>query len=405
MIPPSRRLALSSSVIVILLAGCSSVAPTPGPSVLPLPSTAASIAPSLQPSPTVAPSPSVAASPSSVATGWRLDGLAAKNVATTFSDVLALPDGFLVSGENGPRGEIPVVLRSADGLIWSADTIGSTFAAPTQLRVVGDRVLAVGGGESDKCAHPSGLDTWARGSGGIWAETPFDPDFVCIGSGSSTLLGLGGKAVVLGSGSGDVPFLWTSTDGLHWVDGGRPFGEVFPQAAATDGTTLWVFGPEPDGRSVVISRTGDGAFGAPAPIPGLGPDASIQSAVWLNGALSLVVFEGGHVGILTSDGRGGWTAVPSSGGPSSDDVSRVESVDGLLVALGADPTAGPRIWTSATGTTWTAVAVPAEADADANLTGIAVGNGIAVAVGQVTSSDGTHAVAAIWAAPASILRG
>jgi hypothetical protein len=380
--------------IALLATGCVTATP-PIPSVPPVsrPSASAPAGESAIPSRAATSDP----------TGeWRLADLAGLDVAATFSDAVAGPDGFLVAGAGGPVGTTPIVLHSIDGQTWSSEAIKGSFAAPSGLIAVGARAFAVGGGQTSRCAHPAALTTWARDVGGSWREAPFDNVF-CNGPGNSSLFEFDRHVVLAGAGVGDQLFYLASEDGLHWTDAGpNPFGDVYPQAILAFDQDLWIFGSAPDGIPVIVHRTAGKPFEQPAAIPGLGPDASIRAAVWLGEGPVVVASAGQAMGILRPDGAGSWASVPAVGLPA-DQVSAIQVVDGHLVALGGTETGLPEAWSSADGSDWTPLSLPGEAQSGTTLSGVAIMRGTAVLVGQVEAPNGPGAIGAIWTGPAQRL--
>jgi hypothetical protein len=318
-----------------------------------------------------------------------------------FADVVSSPAGFLVVGAAGPAGQQPVVLRSADGQAWASEAIDSGFASPASLVSWGDRAVAMGGGETDRCAHPSALDTWSRAADGTWTEAPFDQDF-CVGAATTTLLIHDDHPFLIGAGSGDISYVMTSDDGRHWTLRQQPFNGVYPVAAATDGSTIWVFGYRGDGRAATLSSPDGNSFGAAAPLPILGPETAVLDAVSFRGKLVVVTTSGPNVGILRPEAGGGWQVEPAAGIPG-DQVGGIVVVGDRLVAIGGDENGTPLAWSSADGTSWSPVRLPAEAGTGATITGIAESNGVAVLVGQALAPDGNSAVGAIWVGSSTLL--
>jgi hypothetical protein len=335
------------------------------------------------------------------AQGWQLASLPDANTAVMFNDVVAGPDGFLVAGGGGPIGNSAIVLSSHDGQSWSNEAISGSFAAPSGLVVVGASVFAVGGGETNRCAHPAALTAWARDLSGDWHEAPFD-DVFCAGLGNTTMFEFDRHVVLAGAGTGDQPFYMTSEDGLRWADTGpNPFGDIYPHAILAWDKDLWIFGSAPNGAPVVVHRIAGKPFEPPAAIPGLGPDASIIAAVWLDAPV-LVASVGGASGIMRTDATGNWVGVPAVGLPR-DQVARIEVVDGHLVALGGTENGLPEAWTSADGAQWRPVVLPDQALTGSAFTSVAVIGGTAVLVGQMEAPNGAGAIGAIWTGPASLL--
>jgi hypothetical protein len=375
-------------LVIAILVGACVTGPAPSP-----PLTASA------PPGTSAP-PSTAASPSAAPTddpagGWRLARLPDPTAAAVFSDVVAGPEGFLVSGAGGPVGNLPIVLDSLDGQTWSNEKIDGSFAAPSALLTVGARAFAVGGGETSKCAHPAALDTWARGINGVWSEAPFDNVF-CNGPGNSALLEFDRHVVLAGAGVGDQGYYLTSEDGLHWTDAGpNPFGDIYPLAVLAREQDLWIFGSAPDGAKVVVHRSAGERFDRPVAIPGLGSDVSILAGVWLGDEPVVVAAAGRAVGILRPDGNGSWVSVLADGLPA-EQVSGIQVIDGHLVALGGTEAGVPEAWTSVDGSSWNPVSLPGEAQSGTAIAGVAVIGGTAVMVGQMEAPGGVGAIGAIW---------
>ncbi len=264
------------------------------------------VACSPRPAPTASSAATPFGSPIAIdpAAGWQLADLRGVP-ATILSDVIAVPDGFLAAGAAGQALEMPLVLHSTDGQAWTAETIDSRVGSPNRLAAWDGQIVAVGAGVSDRCAHPGELDAWARAADTAWEKAPFEPQF-CLGGGNRTLLVHDDHPLLVGASTGDVPYVMSSDDGLHWIDHQRPFGEVYPRASGTDDEGLWVFGSGPDGRPVVVHSIDGQSFDAPAVIPGLGPDAGFLDAVSPGGRLAVVVTSGLAAGILRRDDGGGW---------------------------------------------------------------------------------------------------
>jgi hypothetical protein len=389
MIGPLRPVALV--VVAVLAAGCA-IAPSPsGP-----PSEAPHASPSIG---SPAPGDTLSGEPPD---GWQRVRLDDAIGAATFSDIVAGPNGFLAAGGGGPIGKTAIILQTIDGRDWSREAIDGSFAAPSALLTVGARVFAVGGNQTDRCAHPAALATWAREAAGTWQEAPFDP-VLCAGPGNATLLEFDSHVVLLGAGAGDVPFYLTSVDGLRWAAAGRdPFGDVYPHAVVAHGPDLWLFGTAPDGQPVVVHRSAGGPFEAMGAVPGLGADASILDAVWFDDGPLAIVAAHGAAGLLERDGVGPWI-ISSAEGLPADHVSRIDVIGDHLIALGGTEQAVPEAWTSADGSVWTPVTLPHAGREGTVINSVAVIGGTAVLVGQVPSPDGTGAIGAIWTGPADLL--
>ena len=177
------------------------------------------------------------------------------------------------------------------------------------------------------------------GRGGTWAETPFDRGLrVRIGSGARPSSRSAATRCVLGVGQRRRAVHLTSTDGLHWVDRGRPFGGVFPQAAATDGTTA--VGLRLRARRPIaghVDQHGRQTFQPPAPIPGLGPPTRSSALGRLaERPLDSSCRRGRPARRPVARRTGGGLGRRTGTGPSSDDVAADPSGGRPLVALGGD---------------------------------------------------------------------
>ncbi|MBA2382127.1 MAG: hypothetical protein H0V73_08455 [Chloroflexi bacterium] len=394
------RGAWAALAVFVLFGGClARPEPTTGPVVSPTAPTASAPASAGPPFASVGPSAVVTPAAIDPALDWQLVPLGDRPVAATLTDVVAVPDGFLAAGAGGRAGELPVILHSTDGFAWDREGITSRQGmAPVRLALIGNRVVAVGGGQTDRCGHPSALDTWAREVSGTWQEAVFDPAF-CVGQGNANLLaGRGGTVVLLGAGSGDVVYLMTSDSGLQWASVPNPFGGLYPQGAVSDGTRIWVFGAGPlDCRACVAS--GDSETFAPPQDLGLGPDAAIVGAALFDGRPLAIAVRGQAVGLVRLGTDGAWE-VTEVAGLDGTAVARIEAVDGHLVALGGDETGAALAWVSADGSSWRPMTLPG-AQIGTTLMGAAAHDGIAVIVGQVTDGDG--GIAAVWTGSAALL--
>ena len=206
---------------------------------------------------------------------WRsLDGtrsqratLGADLATTTLTDLAANDGHFLAVGVTcAPECDLPdlIVLSSTDGLQWRR-TAGPTGAEPggnneVGLSSVGHRFIMLGGGEADVWTSGDG-QTWSPGfslpdpSGGyiytafagstyIIVATPDSSDLEQLWTSpdggawsaqvmptamQATELGvasMGASAIAVGNNDPSMPgiWVWTSTDGTHWVAANSPLG-------------------------------------------------------------------------------------------------------------------------------------------------------------------------------------
>jgi hypothetical protein len=358
----------------------------------------------------VSPSATGSASAADPGSGWTLAAIGGEAANPQVSSVASIPAGFVAVGSAGRAGELPVALSSRDGRTWTPENIGGRGTAPELALAWGERVLAVGGGQTSRCAHPgSEIDTWVRAADGSWAEAPFVPP-LCSGGETMVPVILGDHPWLAGDGTADQPFLLESRDGLAWIDHrGRLPDDVFIEEGAVDESGLWLVGrAAADGTAVVLTSR-DGTRFIPARIgdpnrSGLG----VIATATIDGRLVVVASRDDAIGRLTPDGAGGWTEEPVTGFPTHDvagDLTGIGATGGPLVAFSGHEAGLPGIWASADGTAWHQVPIPTEMTVGAWLSDVAVGHGIAVLAGHLESADGNGLVGAIWWARASILGG
>jgi hypothetical protein len=411
------RIALRSRPIPIIVAlaaslavvGCSAAVTTPNPSRAPeaSPSIAAGAGASQTAKPSAAAASARAtASPSATPkpVAWRLVRLPDASGAAQIADVIARP-GFVAAAASGTTGTRGIAWSSLDdGATWTAEPMPGPAGFLTRLVPWGDRTLAIGEGDGD-CAHPSTVGIWVRSVAGLWTAAPADPMFCAGGTASAAASGL--VATIVGAGAGDVPYQWSSTDGLHWDDESRVLGGRLPAGIAVDKSGFLAVGSGfAPAAAAWASHSKDGTtWDGPHPIAGTVGLFIVGDPIESKGDLAIFATDSaGAVNILRLDGEGGWRS-ESCDGLNGDTVSRFIAVGGSLVALGGDRD-GPRMWASADGASWRPLALPAEARTSgsaAALTGVAVAGGHAYLVGQVKAPTGTGTIGALWTGPASLL--
>ena len=345
------------------------------------------------------PTPSVAqttepVAPTDAADPWiRID---VPDPGGTFTDIATTASGVVIVGPAGPAAQLARAWNSPDGLAWAVDQLPSDGRTASLLMPWKDQLIAIGGGVSNRCAHPAALDSWLRTSDGVWQEAPWANIF-CAG-GMPSAAAASDHVVVAGSGTGDVPFLWFSDDALRWTDIPLPHDVGFPRAVASIGATDVLMGTNLEGGVWVSSSWGGVTWLTPAPLGG--PAADVLSVVSLDGRfVAIVRTEAGVVGAHQSADGIGWTSAQAAG-IDGQQVGRIVAIDGGLVALGADESE-PRLWVSADGTNWRALAVPLGAGVTGSLQGVTVSRGHLFVVGQASSE--TEAVGAAWMAPISLI--
>jgi len=404
------RLLAATAAGCLVLAACSSPAttsaPTRAPSTSPAASPAAATAvPTARAS--VSASPSAAANPSAApAATWRLVDLPDAADVGQIADVVARQGSVTAAGTAGQAGEHGTAWTSTDrGATWTAESLPGPAGSIGRLVPWGERVLAVGEGQGNQdCAHPSVVEVWLRSAAGTWRAAPFDP-LMCAG-GMAEVAASGSHAVIVGTGAGDVPYAWSSGDGLHWTDKSAAFADRLPQGVAVDGSGFLAAGSGVDTAPAWVTHSADGrTWPMPQPITGPAGMRVMGDPVVVDGEPAIFAADpAGAVGILRPDGHGGWRSEPAQG-LSSSSVSRIVSTGKGLVALGGDEH-GALLWSSTDGTSWHALDLPAEVAASgtsATLTGAAVAGGRAYLTGQVLSPGGDRSMGALWTGAASLL--
>jgi hypothetical protein len=314
----------------------------------------------------------------------------------TFADIASTPTGVVIVGPAGQAAELARAWSSPDGLAWAVDQLPSDGRTPSLAIPWKDQVVAIGGGVSNRCAHPVALDSWLRTSDGVWQEAPW-AELFCAG-GSPSAAAASDHVVVAGSGTGDVPFLLFSDDALRWTDIPLAPDVGFPRSVASLGDTDVLMGTSLDGGVWASVSRGGVTWSTPTPMGG--PAADVLAVLSMNGTfVAILRTAAGVVGAYESADGVSWTSAQAVG-IDGQQVGRIVAVDGGLVALGADES-GPRLWASADGTNWRALDVPVDAGVTGSLQGITVSRGRVIVVGQASSE--TESIGAAWMAPVSLI--
>jgi len=301
-----------------------------------------------------------------------------------------------VAAGSGANGQSPAAVSSTDGVTWHAERITGGNRAPAELATWGDRILAAGPG-GVACAHPYGLDTWVRSAAGAWSEAPFS-NMLC-GAEDVQIAFVGDVPVLVGVGPGDNPVVWSSTDGLNWVDHGGAFRGLLPEAVISDGATATLIAEGP--TATWSSSTTDGSdWSGPNAIPGLPGGLVIRGLFQIDGGPTIIASQGGVLGTIRADGSA-WIRTPATG-LTPDELGTISAYDGGLLAVGGNGP-GAQAWVSRDGASWRELDLPAELAAEgAHVGGVAVRDGRAILVGgwPVGADDATST---IWTGPASLL--
>jgi hypothetical protein len=395
---PFRRSALLSAVAIILLGACASATPTPSPSSLPSAPPVASSAPSSAASvpPALTAPPSTAPTPTAIPAGWQKVWSPASDPATLLAAVIATPDGFVAVGSDR-AGQHPAAVSSTDGVAWRTEGIGGDGRTPTTLAKWGDRVLATGAGETP-CTHPFGLNTWVRSASGTWREAPF-VDLLCHAEEVSIAF-LHDRPILVGSGPGNGPVAWSSTDGLHWTDHSAAFTGLLPLGVVSDGRAATLFAQGP--TAISTSTTTDGStWTTPAKIAGTTASLGIDGAFLIDGRPTVITSQGEDLGTLRADGNGVWFKMLATG-LTPGDLGTITAFDGGLLATGGNGP-GAEAWVSLDGASWRPLELPkALAVNGASVGGVAVRDGRAVLIGAIPAEI-NNPTSSIWTGPAELL--
>jgi hypothetical protein len=377
---------------LIFLAACTALPnpPSLGPTT-PSASPGASLA-----GPHTTTSPIAVASPPSSPTGdWQRVWPTPDDREGFLTDVIATRTGFLAVGADSLQR--PFALSSKDGASWTSEVVPGRQFGPTALIPWGDRVLGVASGGLP-CAHPFGVDTWIRAADASWTEAPFDELF-CSGASLDAVI-VDDAPIIVGTGPGDNPVAWSSTDGLRWTDHSQAFTGLLPHAVATDGQTAVAFGES--GSGLWTSTTVDGrSWSATSPIPGTSKGIAIHAAFWIDGLPTVIASEGRTVGTIRSDGSGGWTTQPADT-LDADQLGTVRSDGTGLLAVGGVDTAA-MAWVSADGVRWRRLVLPDVLSAlNASVQAVAIRDERAILLGSILNAAG-NPVSAIWIGPAELV--
>ncbi|MGH9182772.1 MAG: hypothetical protein ACRDZ9_02980 [Acidimicrobiales bacterium] len=325
------------------------------------------------------------------------------------SGVAAADGGFVAVGWRGEAGVTDgtdgAVWRSPDGLAWELAATGA-LGGPGDQRLLG---VSVGGrGLVAVGTDGASAAVWTSADGAGWERVPHD-EAVFGGPGDQVAeaVAAGPVGVVAAGRSGDDAAVWRSADGWSWAPVAHPvLGGPGTQAAHgvawVEGLGLVAVGEDgaeavawtsPDG--LAWDRTGLGPGRAAAVTGGEGA-AAVAGSVRGDG-LDAVVW--GWSGTAWERRAGGELA-----GPSDQELAAVAAGDGLAVAVGrTDLGVGDdaAAWASLDAVTWTRSPHDEDVfggDQAQRMQGLAVGGGVAVAVGWSGSTEAARD-GSVWVAP------
>jgi hypothetical protein len=344
------------------------------------------------PVPSATPTASAQAPPSDAAEGeWqRLD---LPNGDGTPSAVAATKhDAVIVGG----RAMGPVAWVSRDGGAWSFEELAPADAFPMTALAFGDRVIVVGGTQTNRCAHAAATFFWVRGADGGWTAAPFDQLF-CAGNWSAPAV-LAGRLAMVGTGTADVPFAWFSDDGLTWVD--RPIRrDVYPRFVTSVAGGFAAIGNFV-GEGWWIGRSDGRNAWAIAPLHGVPINAqAVGLADRGAGLIAWFATPAGDIGALTTETGEVWRSTEVQGLAGAS-LGRIIRTTAGYVALAETPEARPGMFVSRDGVIWHAVAGPIDSRAG-NYVSLAIAGDRAVLLGDVRVGD--EGTPTVWSGPARLV--
>jgi hypothetical protein len=314
------------------------------------------------------------------------------NGDAALSAVAATPHDIVIVGG---RDMGPVAWSSHDGGPWTFERLAPSDAIPGAAIAFGDRVIVVGGMQTNRCAHPAATVFWLREPDGRWTFAPFDKLF-CAGDESPPAVA-DGRLAMLGTGTADIPFAWFSDDGLSWVD--RPLRrDVYPRFVTPLAGGFAAIGNFVDEGWWVGRSDGRKAWTI-APLPNVPAGAQALGLADRGGGLiAWFTTPAGDIGALTTETGEIWQSMQVQGMAGAAPGHVIRTAAGY-VALAEMPDARPGAFVSRDGVTWRAVAGPIDSRAG-NYVALAISGDHAVLLGDVRV--GEEGIPAAWSGPASL---
>jgi hypothetical protein len=296
----------------------------------------------------------------------------------------------------GVAGESATAWASHDGGPWIEESMPPGFGYPSSAVTLGDRIVVLGGNQTDRCAHPGELVFGARDADARWSVAPFDPLF-CAG-GSAQIASNGEIAALLGMGTGDVAYSWVSNDGLAWTS--RPIRQgISPSLLISAGSGFAAVGSFLENGGWWFGRSKQGEPWTIA--PSFGPFAEWEAVGLADGGagfLSWFTDAAAHTTALASETGDSWQSVAMDG-LSDAEVRRVTKTAAGYVAFGRTP-GGPRLFVSRDGIAWRRASGPSD-DSPSSYTSLALSGDRALLLGTVHTGPDMDATA-LWSARASL---
>jgi hypothetical protein len=353
------------------------------------------------PPPSLSPSAPPEPGPSAAAGAWTPIDLPGAAGVWFANGVIADADGFTVFGDINDR---PAAWASPDGATWSSNALPGRSGFPSSGAASQAATVLIGGGSTDRCAHPFGQSLWRRArADATWQAVPFNQELFCAG-GFENIAAFADAFAVVGTGTGDQPFAWQSSDGLAWRDAGQglPFDAPPWLLAATDGGFIELGrGARTDVRVSVDGKAWSAVEAPPVP-PAFNGDAPGMSPV------ALLATAQGVAAFYQSDGATtrsawlrhadrSWSEIELEGFERGDVLTIGVTIDGTPILFGGRGRSA-RLWISPDLARWTAVPLP---DVEAVL-GLASFADRLVLVTKIPAT-GDPNVTRVYGAPAAVL--
>jgi hypothetical protein len=326
---------------------------------------AAACQPEASPTPhsTIA-APDVSAPPPPLAAAWRPVDLPDGRGKRYAAGVIADSDGFVVYGGSPDR---PIAWSSADAITWEAEALPGGEGSPTKAAASADVTVLLGGGSTSRCAHPFAEFLWRRAAGDRnWEAVPFNPRLFCAG-GSAAIAANAQGFMVAGMGTGDVPFAWSSADGLDWQDRavGLPLEAPPPWALAATEEEFIELGR---GERTEVRMTAEGQewrlVPAPPVAPAFNPDGpGMSPAVLLatpGGALA--VYQADDASVRSAwlrQADGTWALIELDGVAAGRWVSGGTTIGDVACLFVTRSGGSAAVLVSADLATWRELSIPA----------------------------------------------
>jgi hypothetical protein len=297
------------------------------------------------PSTTEVPAPSVSAPPFVVPTGsWSELPVSG---AGTFTAVADGPGGLVAVGAGRRLDDPPVVWHSADGTAWT-EVSGPWEPGDVVVSVVAHRGRFVAAGyaldtTADDMAAGARPQLWVSGNGVSWGELraaglPPEGAITRLAVAGDRLVALGFEGEVsleplFPPGPDSVGSVWTSDDGVAWVDRTPPGPPHWFTDVAVSGPTLVVAGSGDDDAFLWLSEDGGAWRSLRSPVRSEVPELASVVTSTADGFVAVVRPRSDPHGLPTTwrvRPSGTWTRIEPTERPM--DVGWILPIDGGYLA-------------------------------------------------------------------------